>query len=129
MNIEEINNIITKYDNLISLIKKTVKSMENIDNYYDTDNYIQTIDFEKNKVVITCNDNRCGYIEHYYIEFPIYFLTLNDDELKKAVESEKEIRIEKEKKEKEEKILKEKKKMEEKELEDYKRLKAKFKNY
>lgn len=126
MNLEQINDVINNYDKLVELVHEKIKILEESDNKYNTAKGIESTSFGDGVVYVTCDDTCMGCYDYFSFSFPLNFLTLSDDDLKKVVEQEKKDRIEKERVEKEKKKQKEKIESEQRELEQYQKLKAKF---
>ncbi len=126
MKIEQINETLANYAKLIELAESVILTIDTLDKIYDTGRGIETISFEDDRVIVTCDDTCCGDRSSFNVYFPIKFLTMNEDELKQTIINDKELRLEREQKIKEEKHLKEKKRNEELEFLRYQQLKEKF---
>lgn len=126
MNIEEINKTIENYEALEELVKSTIDIIKQLDNYYDTDRGVMHIEFFKSNVHIEYDTSRMGCYSSDYFSFPIEWLSLSTDELRKVVLDAKEYReAEKRRIDEQEKLLKQKE-VEERELKTYLKLKEKF---
>lgn len=127
MNIEQINKIISDYNQLIEQVKITVWKLEKLDyGEYNTARGIETIDFYDDKILVNCDDSYSGCKDYISFEFPTIWLTKSDEELKELVMMAQELRREKErirKAELDEKFRLENEKLD---LKEYNRLKAKF---
>ena len=126
MTIEEINSIVDNYEGLLTFIKDRLKFMEKFDGLYSTGGKIDNIEIYNDKVNVTTWYNMCGYTEHESFNFPLVFLTYDDDKLSKAIGDECKARLQLEEKRKEEEKIKDKLAKEQRELAEYQRLKNKF---
>jgi len=128
--IEEINQIISVYKDLISLVERKIPILEEVDRQeYGTRRGIEMISFDEGEVDVRCDDSYGDYPRDYWFSFPIEWLTLLDADLEKAAIEERDSRLEKERIAKEEYYKKIKEELEEearKEREKYEELKAKF---
>jgi hypothetical protein len=124
--IDQINDILINYDNLINHIDDTIKIMKEIDAFYNTHRGIKDIHFDNSYVTVVCDDSFDGYYDTIQFSFPKNYLTLSVFELKDIVLKDKIIREEKERIKKENDENEIKKIKEQKELELYKKLKEKF---
>ena len=123
MNENRIKEIIQNYDELLKLTYNKLALMANIDIKYNI-NRIITINFFNDTVDIMYDCSSQGCYDTNYVEFPISYLSMADEDLAKTVIKEKENRlIEKKKKEDEQS-----KKQQQEEFEQYKKLKDKFEN-
>ncbi len=126
-NLNEIKEVLSKYDNLIELAKSKVAILENIDpKQYDTARGIQDVEFYDNSVTVTCDNSSRGCYDMTSFSFPLHFLSLSDEDLKDKVEKEKIERVEALIKKEEERKLKEEEVKEQMEIEQYRRLKEKY---
>ena len=124
--LEEIKEVINNYDKLIVLAKAKIKIMKEIDSNYNTAKGIEEISFDDEIVYVQCDNSCRGCYDSMDFSFPLNYLSLNDDELKKSVEQEKTNRLAEEAAEKERKKLKEEQDKEKREFEQYQKLKEKF---
>jgi hypothetical protein len=126
MNIEQINKIISDYNQLIIQVKRTIWKLEKLDRgEYNTARGIETIDFNDNTILVTCNDSYSGCMDYTCFEFPIIWITKTDEELTELVTIAQELRREKERIRQAERDAKVRLEKEQKELNEYNRLKAK----
>lgn len=126
MNIEQINSIISNYNDLVTLAKLKIEVIEKLDNQYNTAKGIEKISFDGDFVWVECDDSSMGWYDSLSFTFPIIWLSKTDAELEQLVIIARELKAEKERKNKEEKQFKEKEEAEQRELKQYQRLKAKF---
>lgn len=126
MNIEQINKILSDYEELISLVKSKVSVLEPLDNEYLT--YEGILDISIRNYIFPLITVKCdiGYYEFTTFSFPLDWLTIPDDELEEMVKTDKENRIKKETEELERREQEKQKKEEQREFEKYLALKAKF---
>jgi len=123
---EEIELVIINYDKLIKLAKEKINVIQELDNKYNTARGIEEISFEGNMVYVKCDDSCRGCYDSLYFNFPIDYLSIDNQELQKIVINAKELEIESKRIAEEEKQLKEKQATALRELEQYRKLKAKF---
>jgi hypothetical protein len=126
MNIEEINEVIAKYDKLIELANAKAKFLEGLDDKYHTSRRIEDISLYDGIVDVTCDNSFRGCHDTIHFSFPVAWLTKTDDELIELVIAEKKRREENARKVQEEKQLREKEEKEKREREKYEQLKKKF---
>jgi len=125
--LEQIKKVITDYDKLVVLAKYKTKIMEELDDKFNTARGIEKISFDgEGLVYVTCDDSCRGCYDSKSFSFPLYYLSLNDGELKSVVEKEKIKRVEEEQAKKKQNELKEQQEKENLELQQYQRLKKKF---
>lgn len=129
MNIEQINDIVSKYNDLYELAYNKIELVSKIDSFYSINRGIERLSFEDKSIYVEYDDTCMGCYSTDSFYFPIEWLTLSDDELKQTVLKAKEERLEKERLAKEEKERKERLAKEEKERKDYLRLKNKYENH
>lgn len=126
MDIQEINEILSNYNKLLTLAKEKIEIIEKLDDKYCTSNGIEEILFDDGLVIVKCDDNSCGLYDSYYFDFPILWLSKSDSELREIIITERELKKEKERKDKEEKKLLKKIQSEQREFLLYEKLKSKF---
>lgn len=125
---EEIKLAIELHSKLEELVEKVSYKLEKLDSkLYRTGNYIENISFENDLVYVTCDDSYSGCSnESCYVNFPISWLSLSDEELESVVLTERELRLEKEREKKRLEDEKLKLEKEEKDRKEFERLKKKF---
>ena len=126
MNIEQINKILSDYNELISLVKSKVSVLEPLDSRYNTCRGIEEIIIEEGSVTVRCNDSFRGCYDTVSFDFPLEWLTIPDNELEEMVKTEKENLIRKEIEELERREQKKQQEENQREFEKYLALKAKF---
>ena len=79
---EEILKIINNYNELIELAKKKIEVLEIIDKgRFNTSKGIEKVSFYDDMVDVICDDSCRGCYDSLSFSFPIYYLSLTDDEL------------------------------------------------
>lgn len=127
MTLEQIKQTISNYDELINLATDKIKLMGSLDSIYDTARGIEEISFDGDDIVHVRYDTTCyGCYDCDCFSFPLSYLSLDDSELKVAIEQDKIKRIENEQLIKDENEFKERIDKEKRELKLYKQLKEKF---
>ncbi|MFW6246822.1 MAG: hypothetical protein ACOC22_01455 [bacterium] len=91
-------------------------------------NGVENINIYNDEVSVECDNTCMGCPDTHYFSFPVFFLSMTDEELEKAVVVEKERREEEERMEALRKLQDELRKKEEQERLQYERLKKKFEN-
>jgi len=130
MNLEEIKNTISKYDELCNLTYEKIEILGNIDSRYVVNYEIVDIfyNFDKNicRIIYIENfDDNDNAIKNCFI-FPLHYLTLSNDELKIVAKQDIEKILEDERIEKAEKISKVLQDKNNSEFEIYIKLKEKY---
>lgn len=129
MKLEQIQQYISQYNDLIELTEKKLKILEQNDIIYCTFNSIDKITFEDDLVHVTYDIYHRGSWEQEYFSFPIEWLSIeSDSELAEVVLKAKTEREQKKldiKKKLEEKLKKE---TEEKEIKEFLKLKEKYRD-
>jgi len=129
MKAQEIQETIKRYDALYAHAEKVIGKLCLLDSkMYNIARGIEEITFDEEYVGVECDDSCCGDRDTHYFEFPISFLSMSDEELAKAVVTEKERRIEQERIRAEKVEMERKLKIEQQEKLQYERLKKKFEN-
>lgn len=125
---EEINLAIESYSKLEELVEKVSNKLNQLDSkVYNTGNYIESISFENDLVYVTCDDSYSGCGKEYsYIDFPVSWLSLSNEEIEKVVITAKELKLEKERVKKILEQEKSKLEKEERDRKEFERLKKKF---
>ena len=129
LNLNEIREIVENYNRLYELAKAKIAIMGPLDSTYNTARGITDISFEESVVSVTCDDSSRGCYDELWFEFPIEWLSKDDEELKRVVETERDRRREEERLQKELKDNQAKLAAEEREKQEYQRLKAKFDDF
>jgi hypothetical protein len=96
MNREEIDNIISKYEELIILANAKIKIIESLDDEYYTSRGIEDISFYNDTVSVRCDDTCRGCYDSFTFNLPIDWLTKTEFELKDIIAQKKELKAEKE---------------------------------
>lgn len=117
MNIEEINDVIKKYNILYEYAENTIQIMGILDEKYKTSKGIEQITFDEDTVNVVCDDTCRGCYDTFSFSFPIIWLTLNNEQLKSVITTLREIENDKKAHEEELKKQQEQKKEYEKFLE------------
>ena len=135
MNIKKLNDIkatLSEYDKIITLVEKTLIKLQKIDaGYYCTYNNIissSNISFYDDMVSIKY-DKGMDYYDFDSLDFPIEYLTMDDEELRRTVLQEKEERTKAYSKSIKETELKAAQDKENQEIEQYLKLKEKYEDY
>lgn len=89
-NVEQINQAMTNYENLIALIETKIKILAKFDAHYDTCRGIERIYFVNEEVCVVCDDSFEGNCDQYRFEFPISWLIKSEEELEQLVKEAKE---------------------------------------
>lgn len=135
MNIKKLNEIkatLSDYDKIITLVENTLIKLQKIDaGYYYTYNNIissSNISFYDDMVSIKY-DKGMDYYDFDSLDFPIEYLTMDDDELRRIVLQEKEERTKAYNKSIKESELEAAQDKENQEIEQYLKLKEKYEDY
>lgn len=130
--LEQIQETVKKYNDLIVLIKEKIKVAAKADQrLYNTHRGIESITFEQDgngvdKVWVVCDDSFRGSYDTESFWFPLSYVTLSDDELMVKVAEDLELTRVREALEKLKKLDDQKAAEEQRELEQYNKLRAKY---
>lgn len=127
MKLEEIKDLLTKYDNLVELVKSKVLIMEKVDTErYNTCKGINHVNFYEDYICVECDDSSMGCYDCFSFSFPLYFLTLDDLRLENEVEKQKKEREEEFERNQRDRNIEFEKAKEARDLSEFERLKKKY---